>query len=87
MTLTDATVPTNALPQGALLAVSDLYLPVVARSNLNGVTGATITVGQGATLGSGGALAIDAPGSISVAGTLNGKGASWSLSSAHRGLG
>lgn len=70
-----------ALPQGALLAVSDLYLPVVSRSGLNGATGATISVQQGSTLSSGGALAVDAPGDITLAGTLNGKGASWSLSS------
>jgi filamentous hemagglutinin len=70
-----------ALPQGALLAVSDLYVPVVARSSLNGATAATISVQQGATLSSGGALAVDAPGYITLAGTLNGKGASWSLSS------
>jgi filamentous hemagglutinin len=83
ITLTDAAG--NALPQGALLAVSDLYLPVVARSASTGTTAttpsATISVEQGATLSSGGALAFDAPGDITLAGSLNGKGASWSLSS------
>jgi filamentous hemagglutinin len=79
--LTDTTAAVNALPQAALLGVSDLYLPVVTRAGLNGAAGATITVQQGATLSSGGALAFDAPGNISLAGTLSGKGASWSLSS------
>jgi len=79
VSLTDTNSVT--LPQAALLAVSDLYLPVVSRSALNGVTGATISVQQGSTLSSGGALAVDAPGDITLAGTLNGKGASWSLSS------
>jgi filamentous hemagglutinin len=84
--LTDSSATPNRLPQGALLAVSDLSLPVVDRSNGNGAAagnaaGATITVESGATLGSGGALAVDAPGDITLAGTLNGKGASWSLSS------
>ena len=83
VTLTDTLG--NALPQGALLAVSDLYLPVVARSASTGAAtttpSATISVEQGATLSSGGALAFDAPGDVTLAGTLNGKGASWSLSS------
>jgi len=79
--LTDTTAAANPLPQAALLAVSDLSLPVVTRSALNGAAGATLTVAQGAQLSSGGALAIDAPGDITLAGTLSGKGASWSLSS------
>jgi filamentous hemagglutinin len=79
VTLTDTAG--NVLSQPALLAVSDLYLPVAARSALNGLAGATIDLQPGATLSSGGALAIDAPGDITLAGTLNGKGASWSLSS------
>jgi len=77
LSLTDA--DGNALPQGALLGVSDLGLPVVARSG--SVTGASIAVESGATIASGGALAFDAPGAVTLAGTLNGKGASWSLSS------
>ena len=75
----------NALPQAALLAVSDLALPVVARGTGNAPGGATITVAG--TLSSGGALAIDAPGTVSLSGTLEGKGASWSLSSSTIGLG
>jgi filamentous hemagglutinin family protein len=81
ITLTDPAG--DALPQGALLAVSDLYLPVVARTGLNGTAGASISLAQGATLSSGGALSVDAPGDIELAGTLNGKGASWSLSSSN----
>jgi filamentous hemagglutinin family protein len=90
-TLTDAAGDVNSLPQGALLAVSDLNLPVVGqivnalpvagRAALNGAAGATITLEPGATLASGGALALDSPGNIGVAGTINGQGASWSLSS------
>ena len=78
-TVTDAAA--NALAPPALLAVSDLALPVASRSALNGSAGATIDVAQGATLASGGGLSIDAPGDVILAGTLSGKGASWSLSS------
>ena len=81
VTLTDSSAAANPLPQAALLAVSDLYLPVVSRTTSNAVAGATVTVQQGATLSSGGALAFDAPGDIALDGTLKGKGASWSLSS------
>jgi len=77
LSLTDA--DGNALPQGALLAVSDLSLPVVARTGP--ASGASIEVETGATIASGGALAFDAPGPVTLAGTLSGKGASWSLSS------
>ena len=80
VTLTDAG-GTNPLPQGALLAVSDLNLPIVERSALNGATGATISLESGAGLKSGGAIALDAPGNIDVGGAISGKGASWSLSS------
>ncbi|HMK85710.1 MAG TPA: filamentous hemagglutinin family protein [Steroidobacteraceae bacterium] len=79
--LTDTTAAANPSPQAALLAVSDLSLPVVTRSAGVGLPGANITVAQGATLASGGALAFDAPGEVTLAGTLKGKGASWSLSS------
>jgi filamentous hemagglutinin family protein len=78
-TVTDAAA--NQLAAPALLAVSDLALAVASRSALNGSAGATIDVAQGATLASGGALSIDAPGDVALAGTLHGKGASWSLSS------
>lgn len=89
----------SLLPQAALMAVSDLSLPVVCRSTActpskdsNGgvdppssaaasAAGATITAAFGSTLSSGGALSVDAPGNVTLAGTLNGKGASWSLSS------
>ncbi len=69
----------NALPQAGLLAVSDLALPVVNRSGSG--PGASITLESGSHLNSGGALAIDAPGTVTLAGAIAGKGASWSLSS------
>jgi filamentous hemagglutinin len=75
----------NPLPQAALLAVSDLALPVVERGTGNAPGGATITVAG--TLSSGGALAVDAPGAISLSGALEGRGASWSFSSSSVGLG
>jgi len=78
---TVADAAANQLAAPALLAVSDLALPVVSRSALNGAPGATIDVAQGTILASGGALSIDAPGQVTLAGTLKGKGASWSLSS------
>ncbi len=93
--LTDTATSPNALFQAALLSVSDLTLPVVCRSSAclpatinapttNAPTGtpapATVTVQSGATVKSGGALSVDAPGDITLAGTLDGKGASWSLS-------
>ena len=82
VTLTDLTASPSILSQAALLAVSDLYVPVVNdRSATNAATGAEISVQRGATLSSGGALAADAPGNVALAGTLNGQGASWSLSS------
>ncbi|MGA2399410.1 MAG: filamentous hemagglutinin family protein [Steroidobacteraceae bacterium] len=78
-TVTDAAA--NELSPPALLSISDLALSVASRSALNGAVGATIDVARGATLASAGALAIDAPGDVTLAGTLSGKGASWSLSS------
>ena len=81
VTLTDAnSASPQALPQGALLAVSDLAVPVVTRSGPV-ANGATIVLAPNSMLNSGGALAVDAPGSITLGGALNGKGASWSLSS------
>ena len=99
--LTDTAATPNALFQGALLSVSDLTVPVVCRSSAclptTGINSpstsaatpasATLTVQSGATLSSGGALAFDAPGAINLAGTLNGKGASWSLASSSIALG
>ena len=55
-------------------------MPVVARSGPV-ANGATIVLAPNSALNSGGALAVDAPGSITLGGALNGKGASWSLSS------
>jgi filamentous hemagglutinin len=69
----------------AMLAVSDLSLPIVQRTGA-AAQPATITVGQGATVGSLGALSLDAPGGIAVSGTLSGTGATWSLASASIGF-
>jgi filamentous hemagglutinin len=92
--LTDTSAQPALLPQAALLTVSDLSLPIVCRSSTcltsavvppsgtaTPTPAATISVQEGSTLSSGGALAFDAPGEVTLAGTLNGKGASWSLSS------
>ena len=80
--LTDTSPAANPLPQAALLAVSDLALPVVVRGSTTGATPATITLEPAAEVGSGGALVLDAPGPVTIAdGSLNGKGASWSLAS------
>jgi hypothetical protein len=64
----------------ALLAVSDLSLPIVQRSS-DAMGGATIAVDGGARVASLGALSLDGPGGIGLAGTLSGHGASWSLAS------
>ncbi len=90
--LADVTGSPDSLPQGALLSVSDVTVGVIGQPAANGLpmagrpasTGgaaATITVESGATLKSGGAVSLDAPGGIVTAGTISGKGASWSLSS------
>jgi filamentous hemagglutinin len=75
----------SPLNGAALLAVSDSVLPIVQRSgaaaNLAG-----IDIESGATLGSRGAIAIDAPGTVTLAGTLSGPGASWSLASSSIGF-
>ena len=63
----------------AFVAVSDLGLPLVTRSGA--AAGATVELNTGSTLSSGGALVLDSPGSMTLSGTLNGKGASWSLGS------
>ena len=76
--LTDASG--NALPGAGLVAISDLALPVVARSG-TAAAGATIELASGSTLSSRGAIALDAPGSVVIDGAINGKGAAWSLGS------
>jgi filamentous hemagglutinin len=63
----------------ALVAVSDVGLPIVTRSG--NAAGATITLESGSSLSTGGAVALDAPGNVLLNGTINGKGASWSLAS------
>lgn len=85
--LTLKTADGSAIDSGAaLLAVSDTGLPIAVRvadgGTVSPVTGgATVTVDAGATLSSRGAVALDAPQSVVVNGTLNGPGASWSLAS------
>ena len=66
-------------PGAAFLAVSDVALPLVTRSGAAG--SAAVTLDAGSTLATGGALVLDAPGSVVAAGTLNGKGAAWALGS------
>jgi filamentous hemagglutinin family protein len=69
----------------AMLAVSDLELPILERAG-SGTNGATINLDHGSTVGSRGALSLDAPGGVAASGTLTGTGASWSLSSASIGF-
>jgi hypothetical protein len=66
-------------PGAAFVAVSDLGLPIVARSGAG--PGATLELAQGSRISTGGALVLDAPGNMTLDGTLNGRGASWSLGS------
>ncbi len=65
----------------ALLAVSDSELPVASRTGTG--PAATIDVEPGAILSTRGAVALDAPGVVSVAGvgSVDAPGASWSLAS------
>jgi filamentous hemagglutinin len=83
------TVPVSltgpAASEAALLAVSDVQLPIVTRSAV-GSNPASISVEAGATVGSLGAIAVDAPGSVTLAGKFNGAGASWSLASSSIGF-
>jgi filamentous hemagglutinin family protein len=85
-----ATAPLTTLPtaqtvnlsdaSAAFLAVSDLNLPIVARTGA--ATGGSVTLDAGSSVKSGGALVLDAPTSVAIAdGTVSGAGASWSLGS------
>jgi filamentous hemagglutinin len=67
----------------ALLAVSDSSLPLAVRPASTGAStpAATIDLESGATLSTRGAVALDAPGSVTAAGTIAAPGASWSLAS------
>ena len=70
----------------ALLAVSDTSLPMAVRpAGVSG--GGTIEIDQGAALNTRGALALDAPAGIVVAGSVNAPGASWSVASTSIALG
>ena len=80
LTQTDATGTVTAAPGAALLAVSDLSAPIVARS-AGGSTGATINIEDGATLSTRGAVSLDAPAGITVGGSIDAPGASWTLAS------
>jgi filamentous hemagglutinin len=67
-------------PSAAFLAVSDLELPLVARTGA--ASGGSVTLDPGSNLKSGGALVLDAPSNVSIAdGTVSAAGASWSLGS------
>jgi filamentous hemagglutinin family protein len=65
----------------ALLAVSDLATPIALRPAAVASAAGTITIEDGATLNTRGAVALDAPGGVAVAGSINAPGASWSLAS------
>jgi filamentous hemagglutinin family protein len=69
----------------AMLAVSDLSLPILQRAG-GATNGATINLEHGSTVGSRGALSLDAPGGVAASGTLSGAGASWSLASSSIGF-
>jgi filamentous hemagglutinin len=70
----------------ALLAVSDTSLPVAVRpTGTSG--GGVVQIDSGAALSTRGAVALDAPAGVSVAGTINAPGASWSLASGSIALG
>ena len=83
---TAVTLSGNGGGNAALLAVSDLALPIVNRApgqsgggsvDIEGSTGSL----AGATVASRGALSIDGPGGVELQGTLSGSGAAWSLGS------
>ncbi len=69
----------------ALLAVSDTSLPIAVRG-VPGSGGGMVQIDEGATLGTLGAVSLDAPGSVTVNGHINAPGASWSLSSSSIGF-
>ncbi len=70
----------------ALVAVSDLSLPIV-RLPSTATGGATVHVESGASVASLGALSFNGPGGTTLAGSLSGAGASWSLASGSIGFG
>src|SRR5208282_332567 len=75
---TSVTLTGTEATGAALLAVSDYSLPVVQRGSA-GAAPATITLESGSTIGSLGAIAIDGAGNVTLAGTIKGSGATWSL--------
>jgi len=70
----------------ALLAVSNTNLPVVLRPP-GASGGGVVQIDTGAELSTHGAVALDAPAGVSVAGTINAPGAGWSLASGSIALG
>lgn len=83
---TESVKLTGSLASGAaLLAVSDLSLPTPVRpapdQSATPGAGASLTLESGSKLSSLGAISVDAPNSVQLAGSINGKGASWSLGS------
>jgi filamentous hemagglutinin len=84
----DITLSNASGAGAALLAVSDLELPVVAQRAPASANLAGINIDTGATVASRGAIAIDAPGTVSIGdGALNASGAALSLASSSIGLG
>jgi filamentous hemagglutinin len=79
----------GANPLGAaLLSVSDSNLVLAGRNPTNpdgtpaaAATAAIVNIESGATLSTRGALSLDSPSGLTVAGTIDGPGASWSLAS------
>lgn len=70
----------NLTSGAALLAVSDSGLPVAVRAGTSS-SNATIDIETGATLSTRGAVALDSPGTVTIAGNITAPGASWSLAS------
>jgi len=68
----------DANANAALLAVSDTELPIGTRTG-TGVPGGTVTLESGASLKSAGAIAVEGPGAVTLAGSVSDHGASVSL--------
>lgn len=74
--------------KAAVLAVSDLNYLVTDRGVPQTINGANVEIATGAHVGTQGAVAIDASGTVSVASnTIAAQGASWSLGSNHIAFG
>jgi len=64
----------------ALLGVSDSAVPIAVRP-AGSASAATINLASGSTLSTRGAVALDSPGVVTVNGSIDAPGASWSLAS------